>query len=203
MNNAILTYNGIELYQNDIDILCDEYISSLHDESMIYKSTVFSGMLNYIYINKLKYLLDNGNYKNDYSLLDSIFNGVYISLCSKYNICPSIIQFSVLCHIDNAYLSSVKNGVHDDGSKVNPIASQTVKNWYSICESMLLSKAVNESSIGSIFALKANYKYRDNDNISTLPTQAIQITDADTIKERHKQNRIPEKPIFETLSNDD
>lgn len=196
MNSAILTYNGIELYQSDIDVLCDEYISTLHDESMIYKSTVFSGMLNYIYNNKLRFIIPN-TYNNNYSLLDDIFNNVYIALCSKYNIVPSIIQFCVLCHIDNANIANIKSGTYDDGSKVNIDTCQTVRKWYATCESMLLSRATNENGIGAIFALKANYKYRDNDSTPILPQSTMAIVDADTIKERHKQDRIPEKPEFE------
>ena len=73
----------------------------------------------------------------------------------------------------------------------------TVQKWYLTCESMLLAKATNESSIGSIFGLKANYKYRDNDSIPILPTQAIQVTDADTIKERHASASLPKKPEFD------
>lgn len=169
MDNVVLTYNNIELYQSEIDILCDEYISTLHDESMIYKSTVFSGMLSYIYRNKLKYIIPD-TYNNDYKLLDSIFDNVYIDLCTKYNIVPNIIQFTVLCNFDNTKLTEIKNGIYRDGSRVNPDTCKTVKKWYSVCESMLLSKATNESSIGSIFALKSNYGYRDND----IPT--IQVT---------------------------
>ena len=193
MDNVILTYNNIELYQSEIDILCDEYISSLHDESMIYKSTVFSGMLNYIYLHKLKYIIPD-SFNNDYALLDNIFDNVYINLCTRYNICPSIIQFSVLCHIDNTFLSELRSGTYKDGSRVKPEATQTAKKWYSVCESMLLSKATNESSIGSIFALKANYGYRDNDT-----PQLIQVTNTtratpEQIAERYKDVKKPELP---------
>lgn len=197
IDNVILTYNDIELYQSEIDILCNEYISTLHDENMIYKSTVFSGMLNYIYLNKLKYIIPD-TYKNDYSLLDSIFDNVYINLCTRFNICPSIIQFSVLCHIDNTFLSELRSGTYKDGSRVNPDATQTAKKWYAVCESMLLSKATNESSIGSIFALKANYGYRDND-----APQLIQVTSAtqNSPEQIAEKYRDIQKPILPDLEN--
>lgn len=196
MDNVILTYNNIELYQSEIDFLCDEYISTLHDESMIYKSTVFSGMLQYIYNNKLKYIIPDGFY-NDYVLLDSIFDNVYINLCSKYNIVPSIIQFTVLCHIDVSMLTELRNGNYKDGSKVNEKTSKTVKKWYAVCESMLLSKATNESSIGSIFALKANYGYRDNDAPQVLQIQTGTQATPEQIAEKYKDIKAPELPELE------
>ena len=153
-------------------------------------------MLNYIYLHKLKYIIPD-KYNNDYALLDKIFDTVYINLCTRFNICPSIIQFCVLCHIDNTSLTQVKNGQYNDGSKVKTETWQTVKKWYSVCESMLLSKATNESSIGSIFALKANYGYRDNDT-----PQLIQVTNTtratpEQIAERYKDIKKPELPDLE------
>lgn len=193
MDNVILTYNNIELYQSEIDILCDEYISTLHDENMIYKSTVFSGMLNYIYLHKLKYIIPDGFY-NDYALLDNIFDNVYINLCTRFNICPSIIQFTVLCHIDVSMLTELRSGSYKDGSRVNTETSKTVKKWYSVCESMLLSKATNESSIGSIFALKANYGYRDNDQPQVIQVQAGTQATPEQIAEKYKDIQKPEIP---------
>ena len=75
----------------------------------------------------------------------------------------------LFCNIDNNALSQLKRGTYDDGSKVKHDTCLTVRKWYSTCESMLLSKAQNESSIGSIFALKANYGYRDNDTVQVIP----------------------------------
>ena len=196
MDNTVLTYNGLEVYQSEIDVLCSEYISSLHDESMIYKSTVFSGMLNYIYRNKLKYIIPN-TYNNDYALLDDIFNNIYIELCTRYNICPSIIQFCVLCNIDRGTISDINKGVYrDNGAKVNAETCHTVQKWYATCESMLLGKAQNESSIGAIFSLKANYKYRDNDIIQAVPLVSGNVQTPDEIAERYASYVLPDKPIL-------
>ena len=191
MDNTVLTYNGIELYQSEIDILCDEYINTLHDESMIYKSTVFSGLLNYIYKNKLRYIIPN-TYNNDYNLLNDIFYNVYIDLCTKYNIVPSIIQFCVLCRIDRGTISDINKGVYrDNGAKVKQETCHTIQKWYETCESMLLSKASNESSIGSIFALKANYQYRDNEPIQVLQVTAENKVSPEQIAERYKDIEKP------------
>ena len=185
IDNVILSTGNIEVYQSEIDVLCDEYISTLPDESMIYKSTVFSGMLSYIYNHKLKYIITQSKrdkginpYNNDYMLLDDIFNNIYIYLCTRYNITPSIIQFSVLCDVSRETLGDINKGVYrNDGTRVKPETCHTVKKWYSTCESMLLSKAQNENSIGSIFALKANYGYRDNvQQVEVISTQEQQAT---------------------------
>ena len=196
MENILLSQNGIDIYESDIMILCDEYISRLPDSNSVYKSAVFAGMLRYIYSHKLKYVIEtdkiNRNAKqNNYKLLDDIFNNIYIYLCSLYNIVPSIIQFCVLVDIDNTTVSDINKGIfRTDGSKANPANSQTVKKWYATCESMLLSKAQNESSIGSIFALKANYGYRDNfQQVEMIPAQQTQSVDQ--IKERYKSAQLP------------
>ena len=169
MENTILSYNGIEIYQTEIDILCNEYIDKLHDKSMIYKSNVFSGMLKYIYDHKLKYILPDSR-NHDYKLLDSIFYNVYIVLCSQYNIVPSVLQFStMLCNTGKKYFSEVKSGVYSNGGKVNPDHKETVEKWFNTCESMLLGKVANENGIGSMFILKANYGYTETQNIVTTP----------------------------------
>ena len=162
MDNTVLTYNGIELYQSEIDILCDEYINTLSDPDTINKSMVFNGLLLYIYTNKLRYIIpDNSN--NDYELFNNIFYSLYLPLCYKYDKTPTIIQFACLVNTSNAYLNELKNGIYRDGSKVNKNTTETVKKWFDVCEKDLLSKAIETNGIGSIFALKANYKYRDSD----------------------------------------
>lgn len=198
-DNIILSSGNIEVYQSDIDLLCDEYVQGLPDESMIFKSTVFSGMLNYIHRIKLKHIIsqcktDKGinKYNHDYALLDDIFQNVYIYLCTRYNITPSIIQFCVLTGISRETISDINQGKYRaDGSRVKPETYHTVKNWYNTCESMLLSKAANESSIGSIFALKANYGYRDNVQQVEVITQDQQQATPEQIAQKYADIEKP------------
>lgn len=192
----ILEYNGITLYADDITVICDDYINSLPEQSMIYKSTVFSGMLDSIYKRCIKNVIPE-KYNLDFTLLDNIFNNIYIPLCYRYNKVPTIIQFCVLVNIDNGNISDLKNGVYRNGYKANTATTQTVKKWYSVCESALLDKAISESSIGSIFALKANFGYRDNQTI-TLETQSqIPHETAEQIAAKHASAILPEKPILD------
>lgn len=204
IEDIILTDEQIEIYRNEISVLCSQYIQSLPDETMIYKSTVFSGMLNYLYRNKIRYIIEQyrndnnlNHYNNNYELLDSIFNNIYIDLCSRYNIVPSIIQFCVFCNIDNGTLSDIRNGIYrDNGYKVNSEKCQTVKKWFNTCESMLLSKATNENSIGSIFALKSNFGYVEK---GSEPPTAETLTQStpEQIAERYKDAKRPEIPVLD------
>lgn len=197
MNTAegtLITVNGIELYQSDIDVLCDEYINSLPDSSMIYKSSVFSGLLDYIYKHCLKNILPS-DFRLDFQVLDKVFYSVYIPLCYRFDKVPTIVQFSVLVNIDNAHITDLRNGVYRaNGSRVSPEKSQTVKKWYDVCESALLGKAINESSIGSIFALKSSFGYRDNQTITIEQGQQIPHETAEQIAAKYADIERPELP---------
>lgn len=168
-NNVIIDYNGIEIYQSDIDILCDQYIATLPDPENIYKSNTFLGLLYYIYRQYLKEIIiqDKKNagmsdYNNHYDFLDYVFNNIYVPLCMRYNSTPTILAFCCFVDIDNCILGDIKNGVYrSTGQTVNPATSQTVKRWFKACESALYNRAIDTNSIGSIFALKANHGYQE------------------------------------------
>ena len=197
METAILTANGIEVYQSEIDIVCKEYIDSLFNPEMISKSSVFSGMLFEISKRIIKPFLEadkqNRNSKqHNFELLNAVFYNIYIPVCNRFNICPSVLLFSVLCDISNEHLSDIRNGIYrSNKSVVTPANTQTVKNWYAVCESMLLSKAVNESSIGSIFALKANYNYNDSLQKVEVINSTNSLNTPEQIMEKYKGIQPP------------
>lgn len=200
----VISESGIEVYKSDIDILTSEYIESLPDESMIYKSPVFKGLLLYIYNTKLRNVIESiknnkgiNQYNIDYSLMDSIFNNVYLPLCYRFSIVPTVLSFSVFVGIDNSFLYEVNKGIYRNGSKVNPDNTRTVKKWYSVCESALADKAFNENSIGSIFGLKANYQWTETAPQTALPDSTPQAT-PEQIAERYRDAKKPELPVFET-----
>jgi len=189
----IIKHNDISIYTSDIELLIEEYIQTLDNPEMIYKSLVFTGMLEFIYDHLLKNILADTK-QNDYKLLNDIFYKIYIKLCYKYNINPSILGFSVFCHIDNTNLTDIKNGIHrSNGSKVNPINIQLVKNWYSVCESGLYSKVASENSIGAIFLLKAGFNYSDAQTININTNNDLQHDTAEQIAARHSSAVLPEK----------
>ena len=195
MDNTILSYNGIEIYQNDIDILCDEYINNLPMPDLIYtKSNVFLGLLDYIYKHSIKPIvkLENG-YNNDYKALDLIFNNLYIPLCYRFNKTPTVISFASFTHIDYETLTDIKNGIYRNPvGKVNINHCQIVKKWFKSCESSLVNKTVDENGIGSMFLLKSVYGYTEQQNITVI-SQIESNQDPKAIAEKYKSVSLPDK----------
>lgn len=206
IEKALISYGDYNIYQSDIKQLCDEYINSLDFPEMVYKTPGFSGLLDYIYKNALSDIIEysrgkeNNSFKHgiDFELLDNIFYNLYLPLCYRYGLTPTILQFCVLCKLANSHITDIKNGIYSsNGTKVNPLHTKTVKNWFSTCESALFSRAVDANSIGAIFGLKACYQYSDQQ------VQQVQITTSQTLEtpeqiaERHKSAALPEKPILE------
>lgn len=199
--NEIKVSENVSIYINDIWILCDEYINSLDNPDMIYKSSIFRGMLDYIYRHGLKDISLYNPKKNsslDYELLDKIFFEIYLPIVYKYNAIPSILGFSTMLRIDSENLSYVRKGVYYDGSRANPKNSEIVKKWYAVSESSLYDKAVQENGIGAIFGLKAGFGWKEA-VASPEPYTTPTIDSPETIAERHKQNvlTMPEKPTLD------
>lgn len=194
--SVIVTYKDIEVYQSDIDILCDEYISTLPLPEMVFKTSGFMGLLEYIYRHKLKeVVVNNVPYGYDYHVLNDIFYNIYMPLCSRYGTTPTIVQFASFIKVDNSNFTDVKNGVYrSNGSRVNPENTQTVKRWFSSCESAILSKAIDTNGIGAIFALKASYQYKDNQTVTIESGSVLPHESAEQIAARHAAASLPEKP---------
>ena len=164
MQNDLILLNkdDISIYDSDIDIACETYLSKLKDPEIIYKSSnTFLGLLSYVRRTILKPILNFTRYdkaKYDYELLNDIYNNIYVKLCSDYDKTPIIITFcEYLVDIDSEYISRVNTGAE----KASPAAVQTVKKWYSDSKGANLSKVVDNNSIGAMFNLKANYGMSD------------------------------------------
>jgi hypothetical protein len=204
IETALVKANNISIYQSDIDMIAEDYINTLPDETMIYKSAVFSGLLDNIYKRLLKNVItrDNGLYNRslDYKVLDNIFRNIYLPLCTRYGIVPTIQQFStVLCNISNSALSEIRKGYHrTTGAKVNPNDSAIVQKWYELSESGLYSRAIQENSIGSIFALKAVHGMSDTQTIRIESNEIDSHETAAEIMARHDSAMIPQKPDLST-----
>lgn len=195
-DTVLLTSDGLEIYQSEIDILTDEYINTLPDPNNIYKSQCFNGLLLYIYNKLIKNIIISDNIKHDrknrnnYALLDNIFFSVYLPLTYKYNAVPTLLSFCSFVRIDNRLLTEILNGQYRNGSTVNQDNTVTVQKWKQICESALESKAYAENSIGAIFGLKAAYRWKES--MPELPENMIVIKQsAEQIKERYKSAELP------------
>lgn len=218
ISNVITTKTGVEIYENDIYILADDYIQSLGDNADIRNANkaLFTGMIKHIYnntfrINKLDY--------NDIDTLNNLFD-IYTSLCYRYNKKPTVLNFTLMIGIDKLTIdrwlnSTVRSNIYYNtkgeriynllvykqqhpGEEIRQEASSShsnsVKRWLSECESALLDGVAEQNSIGCMFALKANYGYRDNVVVNIQETETA-LTDRS--REQIAQNygiAIDEKP---------
>ena len=198
--NVIITYNNIEIYKNDIDIIIDRFLNDYNIETdMLYKTNTFISLLSYIKTNLLDNIIkkDNGKSHNayDYNLLDEIYIKIFLPLTGKYNHIPSLLNFSVLTGINNDYLTEVASGVYNNGGRVNPDHTRTAKKWFNMSKAASIARAEEENSIGSIFISKAVYGLKET------PTE-IQITGSNTqytpeqIAETFSESKKPEKPLL-------
>ena len=198
MDGIVTQYGDITIYSDDIAVLCEQYINSLPNPDNIYKSNTFKGLLDYIYRHYLKDIdlrcKDKSN-TNNYELLDKLFFDLYLPLVYKYNNSPSVLGFCTMCHISAENISDIRNGVYRSGYPVNSQNSQIVKKWYQVTESSLFDKAVNESSVGSIFLLKSKFSYRETAPLIEV-SNVEQIDSPEQIAARHAQSALtmPEKP---------
>lgn len=192
----VINIQGLEVYQNDIDVLCDDYINSLQDTSNIYKTQCFNGLLNYIYNTLLKNIINTDKHnrnttQNNYILLDEMFN-IYKTLCSKYLQNPTILQFCTefVC-INPSNVSDIKQGIYNGrGEKVKPEKQEIVKKWYAICESRLASRVIETNGIGSMFVLKARYNWQE----SAQQVEVINTNQTSTPQQIAERFRNAEKP---------
>lgn len=197
----VVSLNDIEIYQSEIDVLCEDYISALPDPAMIYKSMTFKGLLNYIYRFYLRDIIETDKHNrhsnnSNYDLLDAIFNNVYLPLCAKYSIVPTVLSFCVFVNISHGVISDFKNGVHHvDKAKANEKTRATVLKWYTLAESSLADKAFNENGIGAIFGLKAAHGWSDQPQEMRLTIEQQSAT-PEQIAARYSEAAKPELKAF-------
>lgn len=191
--SIITTYNGIEIYRNDIDVLCHDYELQFDNlEEVKNKSMFFTGLIVYINRHLFKNITDR-KYNNDYDALNTIFYDCYIPLCMKYNKTPTLQSFCVMCGIDNSLLSAILSGTYKDGSKVNSDTFQTVKKWKSTCECALVDSGMSGNPVFSIFALKANHGWKEQPQEIIVNGSDARST-PEQIAEKFRDVKRPEIP---------
>lgn len=176
MKDNTVNVNGIDVYENKIYELCDDYINNLDTdikeaENKITKRSTFRGMLKYIYKNLFKPKKGENIYNNsikrnsnlnydDIELLNDIWD-IYTELCYKYNQGPSLLNFSVLTGISSDWLNDVEKGNIRTGSDgASSAHCQSVKKWLEECEAGLYDEA-GSGNPGAMFLLKSNYGYSE------------------------------------------
>lgn len=188
--------NGAEIYKNIINQLSDEYIQNVLfidlDKVKLpeNKKIIADNFDDMIY-----YIADNINRpsNDDIGLLDNIFN-IYLRLCTRYSVLPTLDTFSDLTGINNATFTDWSNGEYRAGSA----HGKTVKKWKDICGKRLMRWLhQHQGSDGNkIFTAKAAYGY--NEGVQQIEVVNGQTPDqvAADIAARHKigENTPPELP---------
>lgn len=183
--------NGI-ITRSQLDIACEDYVKRLKSEEQIYKnSSTFQGLLNYVGNRLIKPLINTEHYKDyDFTLLNNIYNSIFIYLCNIYGYVSNIIMFCNMCNIDYDYISNIHTG-NTSNMRVNKYIYRVVKIWFRNNESLLVDKTVNHNSIGSMFMLKARYGYREQSELvvkSDIDTPKIDTSQLDSLADN---NGIP------------
>ncbi len=193
-DNTITTSNGIEVYKHDINYYADEYIHSEldidhvdQDNKQIVKDS-FVDML--FYISDRIEKPDNADIK----ALDYIFS-VYVRLCSKYGINPTLEAFSFLVDIDRTTFTNWINGQYRTTEHLN-----TVKKWMNICKGFLVNNLGNSkgTDANKIFIAKAAYGMAE-----TKAVEQEQITGArKTVEQIAQDIGADELPDLESQEDD-
>lgn len=166
-----------EYYYTRIKECEDQYINNiLLDPNDIYNTNSFNGLINYIYANIFKpnkrtkeYKVNSYNLMNnsilDYSDIDTLYGllDIYLTLCGKYKITPVTLQFCSMLGISKETIGDWQSG---EKRKASPEHMRFAKKLHSACESITLSRAINDNSVGAIFLSKAVYGYRENDTLT-------------------------------------
>mgnify|MGYP000858652891 CR=1 FL=1 len=134
---------------------------------------------------KRKYKADINNIKELNILWD-----IYTIICCTCRIKPTLMRYSVMTGIDNTTITSWINGEY--AGRVSSGHSQTAKKWKSECESSLYDEVIQTGNIGCMFALKANYGYRDN-------IQIIQSDGRDLLPEYSREEIAARAKVVDLL----
>lgn len=147
-DNTVKTGDGAEIYQHDIYYYADEYIQNELGGDRETVSDSFPAMILYIADNISKPSND------DIELLDSIFN-IYIRLCCKYHVLPTLELFSFLVGIHRTTFTDWANGEYRSSTG----HGYTAKKWFNTCKSFTVNRLHNKGGTDAnlIFIAKAAY----------------------------------------------
>lgn len=184
-SNTTVTEQGIEVYENDIYRLVDEYINTVlqvtpeeFDTQKEYKAVVADSFVDMIF-----YIADRipKPSNDDIELLDNIFN-IFVRVCSKYNVLPTLEVFSFLVNINRSTFSDWMRGDYRTSSS----HGTTVKKWFDICKNCTVNRLNNQPGTNAnlIFVAKAAYGMAE-----TAPVQIAQQQD----KPRESLEQIKEE----------
>lgn len=155
-SNTVVTDQGIEVYEKEINRLADEYIErELNNPDDIYNKQCFAGMIKYIAMHT-----DKPDY-SDLILLNDLWN-VYTSLCYKYKQTVSIERYCILIGISRQTFYSWYNEetMKDYSEELGASRSDMMKKWDGESESSWQDEA-STGNPGAMFVLKARRGWQE------------------------------------------
>ena len=186
-NNTVVTDQGIEVYENDIYRLVDQYINTVlqvspedYDTQKEYKAVIadsFVDMIFYIHDRIPKPSTEN------IELLDSIFN-IFVRICTKYNVLPTLEIFSFLVGIERRTFTKWSNGQY----RASTSHGDTVKKWFDICKNCTINRLNNQPGTNAnlIFVAKAAYGMAETAPVQAYQQQGIPQQTAQQIADKYK-----------------
>lgn len=187
MKNTTTTTTGIEVYENQIWQLVDEYIDTVlhinqndYDSIKKYKKEIANNRIDlFFYISDR---IEKPN-NNDIELLDNIFN-IYIRVCGRYGISPTLQMFGILVGINNMTFSDWANGDY----RTTSTHGITVKKWKETCGAFALDKLHNQDGTNAnlIFACKVAYGMAETAPVQAGQQYGVPQQTAQQIAEKHK-----------------
>lgn len=186
-SNTTVTEQGIEVYENDIYRLVDEYINTVlqvtpeeFDTQKEYKAVVADSFVDMIF-----YIADRipkpGT--ENIELLDNIFS-VYVRICTKYGVLPTLEVFSFLVGIERRTFTKWSNGQY----RASTSHGDTVKKWFDICKNCTVNRLNNQPGTNAnlIFVAKAAYGMAETAPVQTAQQDGIPHQTAQQIADKHR-----------------
>ena len=186
-SNTTVTEQGIEVYENDIYRLVDEYINTVlqvspeeFDTQKEYKVVVADSFVDMIF-----YIADRipKPSNDDIELLDNIFN-IFVRVCCKYNVLPTFEVFCFLVNINRSTFSDWMRGDYRTSSS----HGTTVKKWFDICKNCTVNRLNNQPGTNAnlIFVAKAAYGMAETAPVQTAQQDGIPRQTAQQIADKHR-----------------
>lgn len=196
--NTVVVNQSIEVYENDIYRLVDEYIETVlqvspedYDTPKEYKAAVADAFVDMIF-----YIADRiPKPSNDnIELLDELFD-VYVRICTRYNVLPTLEVFSFLVGIERRTFTDWSN----QKTRANTSHSDTVKKWFDICKNCTVNRLNNQvgTNANLIFVAKAAYGMAETAPVQVGQQAGIPQQTAQEIAEKHRaalELPEPERP---------
>lgn len=186
-NNTVTADQGIEVYENEIYRLVDDYINTVlqispedYDTQKEYKAVIADSFVDMIF-----YIADRiQKPSNDnIELLDSIFN-IYVRICTRYGVLPTLEVFSFLVGIERRTFTCWMNGQYRTASS----HGDTVKKWFDICKNCTVNRLNNQAGTNAnlIFVAKAAYGMAETAPVQAGQQQGIPQQTAQQIADKYK-----------------